>query len=134
MPANFPAHAFEPPVADDDPQFQGVIDVLLHGFPSELEVLAEIEELATHSKESVNIRRTSIRDGALYVIIQIGLGIASNLITTLIKEIGSKAAERLKEQGKPVIYISPAYAPRKGLQVAGSGARDSRIFSSISFG
>lgn len=113
MAFNIPAHACEPPVSRDDPDYQGVIAVSLHGHPEEVQLRDEIERFLAVSGEIVKIQSVGIRDTDLYLIVTIGVGIATNLITDLVKYLAKRLRAEYTSKRTPVIYISSAYAPKK---------------------
>lgn len=113
MPFEIPAHACEPPVPRDSPFYQNVIDIAGHGYPEEQVLRGEIEQLIASSTQSIRIGRTSLRDADSYLILTIGIGIATNLITDLIKYLAKRLMDEHAARQAPVIYISPAYAPKR---------------------
>ena len=108
-----PSHAFAPAVGRDDPDYQGVIEVLTHESPEERQLLNGLLAMMDGTIEHVELRRTSIRDNGLYLILNVGVGIAANILTDFIRHAARLVRGLDKRRGNPVIYISPAYAPKK---------------------
>lgn len=113
MPFHIPAHACEPPLPRNHPFCQMTIDVAGHGRVEERELLEDIERFLADSGETVRVQRGSLRDADSYLILTIGVGIATNLITDLIKYLGKRLRDEHATRNKPVIYISPSYAPKR---------------------
>jgi hypothetical protein len=108
-----PAHAYESPVPRDDPYYQKVIAVSAHGHPEELQLRGEIEGfLATYGK-TVRVQYGIVRDAGLYLIVTIGVGIATSLITDLIKYLAKRLRDDCNSRRKPVVFISSSYAPKR---------------------
>lgn len=108
-----PAHACEPPLPREHSFCQNVIEVADHGSSKERELLDDIERLIAASGEDVRVQPVGLRDGASYILVGIGVNIVSYLIIELIKYLVGRARDEVASRERPVIYISPMYAPKR---------------------
>lgn len=117
MPFQIPAHALEPALPRNHPFCQNTIDVAGHGRPEEQELFEDIERFIADSGETVRIQRGSLRDADSYLVVTIGVGIATDLVAGFIKYLAKRLWDERESGKKPVIYISPAYAPKRAFRL-----------------
>ena len=108
-----PAHACDPPASRDDPLFINTIDVSLHRHPEEQQMFHDIKSFVESSGERIAVREGRMLDADSYLVINIGVGIAANFVSDFIRYLVRRLRQDIETRRRPVIYIAPAYAPKK---------------------
>jgi hypothetical protein len=101
----------------DDPLSQNAIFFAYHNDPAEQELLRDFSAFLQSSSEGTVLREQRMLDANRYLVIRIGVGIATSLVTDLIGHLGKSIRNELEGGGRPIIYIGPTYPPKRMFQL-----------------